>query len=167
MIYTCEQNSWFWLSLYTSYFYICYQLPIIYYLLQIAPKQSKPFEPPPATITLRPQPPVSQAPPPVFTSQPATATLRGMLCSVDDRSNHTGKSWTYTMWQKIASPCKHLFACTYGYWESSVIGNLAKTKRSLYLSLVGSRKKLPLFCSSFLRCFQSICFWYVIRLNRF
>ncbi|XP_044258175.1 RNA-binding protein 33 isoform X1 [Tribolium madens] len=34
-------------------------------------------EPPPATITLRPQAPVSQAPPPVVTSQPATATLKG------------------------------------------------------------------------------------------
>lgn len=37
----------------------------------------RPVEPPPSTITLRPQAPVSQAPPPVVTSQPATATLRG------------------------------------------------------------------------------------------
>ncbi|XP_045466748.1 PDZ and LIM domain protein Zasp-like isoform X2 [Harmonia axyridis] len=37
-------------------------------------------EPPPATITLRPQAPVSQASPPVFTSQPATATLKGGKC---------------------------------------------------------------------------------------
>ncbi|GJQ83326.1 hypothetical protein Trydic_g15963 [Trypoxylus dichotomus] len=38
---------------------------------------AKPVEPPPSTITLRPQAPVSQAPPPLVTSQPATATLRG------------------------------------------------------------------------------------------
>ncbi|KAK9884520.1 hypothetical protein WA026_007362 [Henosepilachna vigintioctopunctata] len=38
---------------------------------------NKVIEPPPATITLRPQAPVSQAPPPVFTSQPATATFKG------------------------------------------------------------------------------------------
>lgn len=37
-------------------------------------------EPPPSTITLRPQAPVSQASPPVFTSQPATATLKGGKC---------------------------------------------------------------------------------------
>ncbi|KAL3277995.1 hypothetical protein HHI36_013337 [Cryptolaemus montrouzieri] len=37
-------------------------------------------EPPPSTITLRPEAPVSQAPPPVFTSQPATATLKGGKC---------------------------------------------------------------------------------------
>ncbi|XP_044757691.1 PDZ and LIM domain protein Zasp-like isoform X1 [Coccinella septempunctata] len=37
-------------------------------------------EPPPTTITLRPQAPVSQASPPVFTSQPATATLKGGKC---------------------------------------------------------------------------------------
>ncbi|KAK9710623.1 hypothetical protein QE152_g25918 [Popillia japonica] len=37
----------------------------------------KQVEPPPSTITLRPQAPVSQAPPPLVTSQPATATLRG------------------------------------------------------------------------------------------
>ncbi|KAI4459268.1 hypothetical protein MML48_6g00004713 [Holotrichia oblita] len=42
-----------------------YQLPV------------KQVEPPPSTITLRPQAPVSQAPPPLVTSQPATATLRG------------------------------------------------------------------------------------------
>lgn len=41
---------------------------------QQPPKQ---VEPPPSTITLRPQAPVSQAPPPLVTSQPATATLRG------------------------------------------------------------------------------------------
>ncbi|KAK4881877.1 hypothetical protein RN001_005196 [Aquatica leii] len=34
-------------------------------------------EPPPSTITLRPQAPVSQASAPVYTSQPATATLQG------------------------------------------------------------------------------------------
>ncbi|KAF5286889.1 hypothetical protein FQA39_LY00422 [Lamprigera yunnana] len=34
-------------------------------------------EPPPSTITLRPQAPVSQKPAPVYTSQPATATLQG------------------------------------------------------------------------------------------
>uniref|UniRef100_A0A1Y1LDA7 Zasp-like motif domain-containing protein n=1 Tax=Photinus pyralis TaxID=7054 RepID=A0A1Y1LDA7_PHOPY len=34
-------------------------------------------EPPPSTITLRPQAPVSQIPAPVYTSQPATATLQG------------------------------------------------------------------------------------------
>ncbi|CAH1111681.1 unnamed protein product [Psylliodes chrysocephalus] len=38
---------------------------------------SRPVEPPPTTITLRPQAPVSQAPPPVYTSQPATANLKG------------------------------------------------------------------------------------------
>ncbi|RZC35720.1 extensin [Asbolus verrucosus] len=37
----------------------------------------RPVEPPPSTITLRQQAPVSQAPPPVVTSQPATATLKG------------------------------------------------------------------------------------------
>ncbi|GBP76339.1 hypothetical protein EVAR_49162_1 [Eumeta japonica] len=36
----------------------------------------KPFEPPPATITLRPQQPVHQQPPPVFPSQPATASFK-------------------------------------------------------------------------------------------
>ncbi|XP_048007588.1 AT-rich interactive domain-containing protein 1A-like isoform X7 [Leguminivora glycinivorella] len=35
------------------------------------------FEPPPATITLRQQPPVHQKPPPVFASQPATASYQG------------------------------------------------------------------------------------------
>ncbi|XP_063377382.1 uncharacterized protein LOC134664589 isoform X2 [Cydia fagiglandana] len=35
------------------------------------------FEPPPTTITLRQQPPVHQKPPPVFASQPATATFKG------------------------------------------------------------------------------------------
>ncbi|CAG9559719.1 unnamed protein product [Danaus chrysippus] len=35
------------------------------------------FEPPPTTITLRQQPPVHQQPPPVFASQPATASLKG------------------------------------------------------------------------------------------
>jgi hypothetical protein len=39
--------------------------------------QGRPIEPPPSTITLRSQAPVSQAPPPVVTSQPATATLKG------------------------------------------------------------------------------------------
>ncbi|KAJ8935931.1 hypothetical protein NQ318_008707 [Aromia moschata] len=45
---------------------------------QAAPKAAgaKPVEPPPSTITLRSQAPVRQAPPPVVTSQPATATLR-------------------------------------------------------------------------------------------
>ncbi|KAG5879070.1 hypothetical protein JTB14_023896 [Gonioctena quinquepunctata] len=44
----------------------------------VAPSQAiKPVEPPPSIITLRPVAPVSQAPPPVFTSQPATATLKG------------------------------------------------------------------------------------------
>ncbi|XP_017772893.1 PREDICTED: protein app1-like isoform X2 [Nicrophorus vespilloides] len=38
---------------------------------------TKHFEPPPSTITLRPQVPISQAPAPVFSSQPATATLKG------------------------------------------------------------------------------------------
>jgi len=37
----------------------------------------RPVEPPPSTITLRPEAPVSQAPAPVYTSQPATASLRG------------------------------------------------------------------------------------------
>ncbi|XP_045447082.1 extensin isoform X3 [Melitaea cinxia] len=37
----------------------------------------KPFEPPPTTITLRPQPPVHQQPPPVYSSQPATASYKG------------------------------------------------------------------------------------------
>ena len=47
------------------------------------PQQTQAFktpahaEPPPSTITLRPKAPVSQAPPPVYNSQPATATLRG------------------------------------------------------------------------------------------
>ncbi|XP_063931727.1 uncharacterized protein LOC135143734 isoform X4 [Zophobas morio] len=45
---------------------------------QAAPySAARPVEPPPATITLRAQAPVSQAPPPVVTSQPATATLKG------------------------------------------------------------------------------------------
>lgn len=44
----------------------------------------KQVEPPPSTITLRPQAPVSQAPPPLVTSQPATATLRGT-----DKYNNT------------------------------------------------------------------------------
>ncbi|XP_061710805.1 activating signal cointegrator 1 complex subunit 2 homolog isoform X6 [Cydia pomonella] len=35
------------------------------------------FEPPPTTITLRQQPPVHQKPPPVFPSQPATASFQG------------------------------------------------------------------------------------------
>ncbi|XP_018560808.1 transcriptional regulator DEF1 isoform X2 [Anoplophora glabripennis] len=39
-----------------------------------ASKQAQP--PPPTTITLRPKAPVSQAPPPLVTSQPATATLK-------------------------------------------------------------------------------------------
>ncbi|XP_046963083.1 leucine-rich repeat extensin-like protein 2 isoform X2 [Vanessa cardui] len=39
--------------------------------------QQKPFEPPPTTITLRPQPPVHQQPSPVFASQPATASFKG------------------------------------------------------------------------------------------
>nr|XP_023013188.1 LIM domain-binding protein 3 isoform X2 [Leptinotarsa decemlineata] len=38
---------------------------------------TKPVEPPPSTITLRSAAPVSQASPPVFNSQPATATLKG------------------------------------------------------------------------------------------
>ncbi|CAG9795093.1 unnamed protein product [Diatraea saccharalis] len=37
----------------------------------------KQYEPPPTTITLRPQPPVHQQPPPVFPSQPATASFKG------------------------------------------------------------------------------------------
>nr|XP_049694754.1 uncharacterized protein LOC110373833 isoform X6 [Helicoverpa armigera] len=37
----------------------------------------KQFEPPPATITLRQQQPVHQKPPPVFPSQPATASFQG------------------------------------------------------------------------------------------
>uniref|UniRef100_A0A6P7G864 Mediator of RNA polymerase II transcription subunit 26 isoform X1 n=1 Tax=Diabrotica virgifera virgifera TaxID=50390 RepID=A0A6P7G864_DIAVI len=44
--------------------------------IQVQRQTSKPVEPPPSTITLRPQAPVSQAPPPVYTSQPATATLK-------------------------------------------------------------------------------------------
>ncbi|KAF2895584.1 hypothetical protein ILUMI_10594 [Ignelater luminosus] len=40
-------------------------------------KPAKVVEPPPSTITLRPEAPVSQAPAPVITSQPATATLKG------------------------------------------------------------------------------------------
>ncbi|CAG9823177.1 unnamed protein product [Phaedon cochleariae] len=45
---------------------------------QSAPKvqASRPFEPPPSTITLRPQAPVSQVSPPVYASQPATATIK-------------------------------------------------------------------------------------------
>ncbi|KAG5879069.1 hypothetical protein JTB14_023896 [Gonioctena quinquepunctata] len=43
----------------------------------VSAKAIKPVEPPPSIITLRPVAPVSQAPPPVFTSQPATATLKG------------------------------------------------------------------------------------------
>ncbi|XP_063824290.1 uncharacterized protein LOC135073950 isoform X6 [Ostrinia nubilalis] len=35
------------------------------------------FEPPPATITLRQQQPIHQKPPPVFASQPATASFQG------------------------------------------------------------------------------------------
>ncbi|XP_038223100.1 PDZ and LIM domain protein Zasp-like isoform X11 [Zerene cesonia] len=37
----------------------------------------KHFEPPPATITLRPQPPIHQSPSPVFASQPAAASFQG------------------------------------------------------------------------------------------
>lgn len=37
----------------------------------------KQFEPPPTIITLRPEVPISQAPAPIVTSQPATATLKG------------------------------------------------------------------------------------------
>ncbi|CAH0605434.1 unnamed protein product [Chrysodeixis includens] len=37
----------------------------------------KPYEPPPSTITLRQQQPVHQKPPPVFASQPATASFQG------------------------------------------------------------------------------------------
>ncbi|XP_075971787.1 uncharacterized protein LOC142973709 isoform X2 [Anticarsia gemmatalis] len=51
---------------------------------QFSPSLSEPaysapqkFEPPPATITLRQQPPVHQRPPPVFASQPATASYNG------------------------------------------------------------------------------------------
>ncbi|XP_072384814.1 uncharacterized protein [Diabrotica undecimpunctata] len=44
--------------------------------IQVQRQASKPVELPPSTITLRPQAPVSQAPPPVYTSQPATATLK-------------------------------------------------------------------------------------------
>ncbi|XP_030759263.1 extensin isoform X3 [Sitophilus oryzae] len=38
--------------------------------------QGKPVEPPPSTITLRPSAPVSQKPAPVYSAQPATASLR-------------------------------------------------------------------------------------------
>ncbi|CAH1184475.1 unnamed protein product [Phyllotreta striolata] len=43
---------------------------------QVQRQPSRPVEPPPTTITLRPEPPVNQAPPPVYSSQPATATLK-------------------------------------------------------------------------------------------
>ncbi|KPJ05603.1 DNA-directed RNA polymerase II subunit RPB1 [Papilio xuthus] len=43
---------------------------------QYQPPQ-KQFEPPPSTITLRQQQPVHQKPPPVFPSQPATASFKG------------------------------------------------------------------------------------------
>ncbi|KAG6441472.1 trithorax group protein osa isoform X3 [Manduca sexta] len=39
--------------------------------------QQKPYEPPPATITLRQQPPIHQRPSPVFPSQPAAASFKG------------------------------------------------------------------------------------------
>ncbi|XP_076253144.1 uncharacterized protein LOC143191676 isoform X3 [Rhynchophorus ferrugineus] len=38
--------------------------------------QTKPVEPPPSTITLRPTAPVSQTPAPVYSAQPATASLK-------------------------------------------------------------------------------------------
>ncbi|CAH1126841.1 unnamed protein product [Ceutorhynchus assimilis] len=47
---------------------------------QVAAPRSQParqVEPPPSTITLRASAPVSQAPPPVFSTQPATASLKG------------------------------------------------------------------------------------------
>lgn len=51
---------------------------------QFSPSLSEPaypapqkFEPPPSTITLRQQQPVHQKPPPVFASQPATASYKG------------------------------------------------------------------------------------------
>ncbi|XP_066259296.1 uncharacterized protein [Euwallacea similis] len=40
------------------------------------PQSAKPVEPPPSTITLRQTAPVSQAPAPVFSAQPATASLK-------------------------------------------------------------------------------------------
>nr|CAI5854275.1 unnamed protein product [Callosobruchus analis] len=44
---------------------------------QVAPRpQPKPVAPPPSTISLRPQVPISQVPAPLVTSQPATATLK-------------------------------------------------------------------------------------------
>ncbi|CAH1126842.1 unnamed protein product [Ceutorhynchus assimilis] len=46
---------------------------------QVAAPRSQParqVEPPPSTITLRASAPVSQAPPPVFSTQPATASLK-------------------------------------------------------------------------------------------
>nr|CAH7730852.1 unnamed protein product [Callosobruchus chinensis] len=49
---------------------------------QVAPRpQAKPVAPPPSTITLRPQAPISQVPAPLVTSQPATATLKEKLVS--------------------------------------------------------------------------------------
>lgn len=36
-----------------------------------------PFQPPPSTVTLRPTVPINQEPPPVFSSQPATASIKG------------------------------------------------------------------------------------------
>lgn len=47
-------------------------------------------EPPPSTITLRPKAPVSQAPPPVFNSQPATATLKGENTPTTTQLGETG-----------------------------------------------------------------------------
>ncbi|XP_060523780.1 uncharacterized protein LOC132700462 isoform X2 [Cylas formicarius] len=45
---------------------------------QAAPRpQAKHVEPPPSTITLRQQAPVSQPSPPVYSAQPATASLKG------------------------------------------------------------------------------------------
>ncbi|XP_056643260.1 uncharacterized protein LOC130449459 isoform X4 [Diorhabda sublineata] len=45
--------------------------------VQTNPPASKFVEPPPTSITLRSQVPVNQVPSPIFTSQPATTTLKG------------------------------------------------------------------------------------------
>ncbi|ENN82749.1 hypothetical protein YQE_00883, partial [Dendroctonus ponderosae] len=41
------------------------------------PQPAKHVEPPPSTITLRPAAPISQTPAPVYSAQPATASLKG------------------------------------------------------------------------------------------
>ncbi|XP_075971792.1 uncharacterized protein LOC142973709 isoform X7 [Anticarsia gemmatalis] len=67
---------------------------------QFSPSLSEPaysapqkFEPPPATITLRQQPPVHQRPPPVFASQPATASYNALSDSEGGPNMRGDQKW--------------------------------------------------------------------------